>query len=129
MKALLLLALIVPCLFVGCASSMSSETESTLTAAGFRVRTPENAEQQALYNALPAYKLHRASHKGEVFYAYKDEKQGVAYVGDEQANQRYQQMAVQQRIARSQREAAMMNEMAAAQWYGAYYRPYPRYRY
>ncbi len=46
------------------------------------------------------YQVERAAVKGKgVFYVYKDEKAGVAYVGREQEYQRYQQMAQDQYMA------------------------------
>ena len=110
-----------------CASMGSSSTEPLLSAAGFVSRTPENPKQQELYNQLPSYQLHRANNKGQVIYAYKDEKKGLAYVGNEAAYQRYQQLATQQRIANDYRTAAEMNRDASYGWYGAY-GPYVGYR-
>jgi hypothetical protein len=43
---------------------------------------------------------------GKVFYVYKEEKKGVAYIGGEAEYQRYQQLAVQQQIAQDQYMAA-----------------------
>jgi hypothetical protein len=107
----------------GCASMGASSTEPLLSAAGFVSRAPENAKQQELYNQLPPYKVHRATHQGKVIYAYKDEKKGLAYVGNDQAYQRYQQLAVQRRIAADNYAAAEMSRDAAYGWYG-YYGPY-----
>ena len=110
-----------------CASTGASSTEPLLSAAGFVSRTPENSRQQDLYNQLPPYQLHRATYQGQIIYAYKDEKKGLAYVGNEAACQRYQQLATQQRIADDYRTAAEMNRDAAYGWYGAY-GPYVGYR-
>ena len=71
----------------GCAGMASSNTESLLTAAGFRARTPQTPKQQQIYAALPPYQVQRATVNGKVFYVYKDEKAGVAYVGREQEYQ------------------------------------------
>ena len=116
-------------LLTGCASMSASSTEPLLSAAGFRVRTPETAAQKSIYAELPPYKVQRGTYQGKVFYAYKNEKEGVAYVGGEAEYQKYQQLAVQRRIARDQYEAAQMNQAMAYRWYGAYpgqyyYRPY-----
>ena len=121
--ALASLALLCGMSFSGCASMGASSTEPLLSAAGFVSRTPENAKQQELYNQLPPYKVHRANYKGQVIYAYKDEAKGIAYVGNEQAYQRYQQLAVQRQIARDNYAAAEMNRDMAYGWYG-YYGPY-----
>ena len=72
----------------GCASVGSTNTESLLSAAGFVVRTPQTNRQKQIYAALPPYKVERATVKDKVFYVYKDEKAGVAYVGHEPAYQR-----------------------------------------
>jgi len=113
-------ALVGVSFFTGCAEMGTSNTESLLSAAGFVSRTPEDGKQRQLYDGLPSYQLHRGTWKGKVIYAYKNEKKGLAYVGDETAYQRYQQLAVQQRIASEYRMAAQMNQDAAMGWYGAY---------
>lgn len=105
---------------VGCASIDAANTEPLLSATGFVARTPETPKQKELYAAAPANKLQRVAVDGKVFYAYKDEKKGVAYVGNEADYQRYQQLAIQQRIARDNYQAAEMNRSMAWGWYGAY---------
>jgi hypothetical protein len=107
-------------LLAGCASMGSANTESLLTAAGFRAKTPQTPKQQQIYAALPPYQVQRATVKGQVFYVYKDEKAGVAYVGREQEYQRYQQLAIQQQIAQNQIMAAEMEQQAAFDWYGGF---------
>jgi hypothetical protein len=104
----------------GCASIDAANTEPLLSAAGFVARTPETPKQKELYAAAPASKLQRVAMNGKVFYAYKDEAKGVAYVGTEAEYQRYQQLAVQQRIARDNYQAAEMNRNMAWGWHGAY---------
>src|SRR6266550_5642365 len=104
-----------------CAEMGSGNTTSLLTAAGFRARTPQTPKQQQIYAALPPYQVERATIKGKgVFYVYKDEKAGLAYVGREQEYQRYQQLAIQQQIAQERYMAAQMQADAAWQWYGAW---------
>jgi len=104
----------------GCAGMTSSNTESLLSAAGFRVRTPETTRQKEIYAALPPYKVERATVKEKVFYVYKDEKAGVAYVGHEPEYQRYKQLAVQQQIAQEQYMAAELDRQAALNFYGGF---------
>jgi hypothetical protein len=105
----------------GCAGMGSANTTSLLTAAGFRARTPQTPKQQQIYAALPPYQVERATVPGKgVFYVYKDEKAGLAYVGREQEYQQYQQLAIQQQIAQNQIAAAEMERAAAWQWYGAW---------
>ena len=108
-------------LATGCAGVGSGNTTALLSAAGFRARTPQTPQQQQIYAALPPYQVQRATVKGKgVFYVYKDEKAGVAYVGREPEYQRYQQLAVQQQIAQNYYMAAEMDRAAAWQWYGAW---------
>jgi len=109
-------------LFVaGCAEMGSANTTSLLSAAGFHARTPQTPTQQQIYAALPPYQVERATVPGKgVFYVYKDEKAGLAYVGREHAYQRYQQLAIQQQIAQDQYMAATMPPMYARGWYGAW---------
>ena len=96
----------------------SANTTSLLTAAGFRARTPQTPKQQQMYAALPPYQVERATVPGKgVFYVYKDQNAGVAYIGREQEYQRYQQLAVQQQIAQNYYMAAQMEQAAAWQWY------------
>ena len=98
----------------------NNNTKSLLSAAGFRVRTPETPLQKEVYAALTPYKVERATVKGRVFYVFKDEKEGVAYVGHEAEYQRYKNLAVQQRIAQDYYMAYQMDRMSAYRWYGAW---------
>jgi len=121
LNVILIIAAAVTAIFVaGCAGVGSGNTTSLLTAAGFRARTPQTPTQQQIYASLPPYHVERATVKGHVFYVYKDEKAGVAYVGREQEYQRYHQLAVQQQIAQNYYMAAEMDRAAAFGWYGAW---------
>jgi hypothetical protein len=104
----------------GCAEMGASNTTSLLTAAGFHSLTPQTPKQHEIYAALPPYKVERATMKGKVFYVFKDEKAGVAYVGHEPEYQRYKQLAIQQQIAQDYYMAAEMNSYHARGWYGAW---------
>lgn len=101
--------------FAGCASmETDNNTKSLLSQAGFRQRTPQTAKQKEVFAALPNNKIERASVKGKVFYVFKDEKAGVAYVGGEPEHRRYQQLATQQHIAQAAEEE--MNPSLATRW-------------
>lgn len=119
---ILIFAAAVAALFVaGCAEMESANTTSLLTAAGFRARTPQTPKQQQIYATLPPYQVERATIKGKgVFYVYKDEKAGLAYIGREPEYQRYKQLAIQQQIAQNYYMAAEMDRAAAWGWYGAW---------
>src|SRR5262245_56875894 len=120
----LLTALFSGLFFTGCATTGTSTQKSRLTEAGFVVRTPETAKQRELYASAPAYQLQRAEVKGRVFYAYKDEANGVVYVGDEADYQRYRQLALEHQIAMEQLAAAEMSTAFALGWYDYYWHPY-----
>ena len=92
----------------------TGNTKSLLSAAGFRVRTPQTADQKQIYAALPNNKIERATVKGKVFYVFKDENAGVAYVGREPEHQRYQQLCMQQHVAQAPEE--QMNYNLAFKW-------------
>lgn len=108
-------------LLSGCASLDAPNQRSLLSAAGFRVLTPTTPRQKELFAAADSYKVLRGSTKeGQVFYAYKDEDQGVAYVGGENEYQQYQRLALRQNIAQQNLMAAQMQRDAAFGWYGAW---------
>jgi hypothetical protein len=93
--------------FAGCATTETANTDKTkslLSQAGFRVRTPQTAKQHELYASLPSNKLESGTVKGKVFYVFKDEKAGVAYVGGEPEHQRYHQLCMQQHVAQAPEE-------------------------
>jgi hypothetical protein len=98
--------------FASCAGMETNSTRSLLSAAGFRPLTPKNAKEQELYAAVPNNKIERATVKGKVFYVFKDEKAGVAYIGGEPQHRRYEKLS-----ANAQRAAEEeMNPSLAAKW-------------
>jgi hypothetical protein len=122
LNILLIFAAATAALFAaGCAEMGSANTTSLLSAAGFRARTPQTPKQQQIYAALPPYHVERATVPGKgVFYVYKDEKAGLAYVGREPEYQRYQQLAIHQQIAQDYYMAAELDRASAWGWYGAW---------
>ena len=98
----------------GCATMETDSTKPLLSAAGFRVRTPQTAKQRDVYAALPNNKVEHAIVKGKVFYVFKDEKAGVAYVGGEPEHRRYQELCVQRHAAQAAEEE--MNPSLATRW-------------
>ena len=121
-NSVIIFAAVATALFItGCAEMGSANTTSLLSAAGFRARTPQTPRQQQIYAALPPYHVERATVPGKgVFYVYKDEKAGLAYIGREQEYQHYQQLAIRQQIAQDQYMAAELEREAAWRWYGAW---------
>ena len=103
-----------------CAEMEATNTKSLLSAAGFRVKTPQTPLQKEVYAALPAYHVSRVRANSKVAYAFKDEKAGVAYVGREPEYQRYKQLCIEQHVAEQYYMAANWNHYYATRWYGAW---------
>jgi hypothetical protein len=108
--------------FAGCAAMESASQESLLQKAGFQSRTPTTAKQKAAYAALPAYKLHKGTREGRTIYAYKDEKAGVVYLGNQAQYAQYKQLAVNAKLKEEQitpaQEALEEKDMHTYnQWY------------
>jgi hypothetical protein len=120
--SLILISVACAIIFIaGCASTETAKTTSLLSAAGFYTRTPQTAKQKELYAELPSNKIERAKAKGKVFYVFKDEQAGVAYIGGESQHQKYLQLGKQQHLAEPPEEV-MSHPFANAwanQWGGA----------
>lgn len=116
----LAMLLLVPGLFAACAAmeaNKAAETEQLLAAAGFQIKLASTPAQIAHVQSLTQHKLVPHEKDGAVYYVYGDATTcKCLYWGNEQAYQRYQQLAVQQEIADEQRMAAQMNENAAMNW-------------
>ena len=104
----------------GCAETEANNTKSLLASAGFRVRKPETDKQKEVYAALTNQRVERATVNGRVFYVFKDEEDGIAYVGHEPEYQRYKDLCVQQRIAADYYAYASMDSYYSTRWYGAW---------
>ena len=94
--------------------------ESLLKSAGFQARTPSTPKQKAAYAALPAYQLHRGTWKGKTIYAYKDEKAGVVWVGNEAQYQQFRQLAAKAQLAEEKQVAHNMDNDLTYRWYGSW---------
>src|SRR5258708_34218849 len=75
--------------FEGCASMDASNTESLLSAAGFRSRTPSTPKQQALYSQLAPYKLDRRIKNGKFLYTNSNKQKVIVYIGSETNYKQY----------------------------------------
>lgn len=104
----------------GCAAMQENrvmDMERTLAASGFRVKFADTPEKMEHLKDLTQRKLVPHSKEGKVFYIYADaEYCKCLYVGDEEAYQRYQELALQRKIAEDQRMAAEMNRDASMNW-------------
>ena len=106
--------------FAGCASMEAASQESLLKSAGFQERTPSTPKQQAAYNALPAYQLHRGMLKGRTAYIYKDEKAGVVYIGHKAQYQQFQQLAAKAKLKEEKQVAHDLDNDLVYRWYGSW---------
>ena len=98
-------------------ASEARQTEQLLAAAGFKVKLADAPDKLAHAQTLTQHKLVPHEKDGQVYYVYADATTcKCVYWGNEDAYQRYQQLAVQQEIADEQRMAAQMNENAAMNW-------------
>ena len=110
-------------LLAGCASERDTvdNTEQLLAAAGFRMQPADTPQRQAQLAAMPPHQLLtqnlKVNGQSIIGYAYADPQYcHCVYLGTPQAYQAYQQLAVQQRLAAEQVQAAEMNEDAAFDW-------------
>ncbi len=92
-------------------------TEQLLAASGFTLKLADTPEKLAHLQTLTQHKLVPHEKDGKTFFVYADATTcRCLYLGDEGAYQRYQQNALQQKIAEDQRMAAQMNQDAAMNW-------------
>jgi predicted nucleic acid-binding protein len=109
---LCLTAVVLVMLLAGCAAIEKQETRSTeqlLSAAGFDIKPADTPDKLATLRAMKQNKLVRRQTKdGKLQFLYADAAVcRCVYVGDEQAYQRYQDLAVQQQIAIADQEAEL----------------------
>jgi hypothetical protein len=115
-----LVAVLVAVLVAGCSymhREEAEQVEKTLAASGFRIKAADTPQKLAKLQQLPPRKISTRMHNGRRMYVYADpDFCKCLYYGDEQQYQRYRQLAIQQKIAQEQVEAAEMNENAAMDW-------------
>jgi|WetSurMetagenome_2_1015567.scaffolds.fasta_scaffold285352_2 hypothetical protein len=90
-------------LAAGCATSRVQQTETTLTASGFKTVSSFTPEQQRLLNTLPAHKLSTVKRKDQLYYVYPDHVRHVAYVGTKDNYQTYLNVLQDQQAIRDTR--------------------------
>jgi hypothetical protein len=104
----------------GCAAIQREEaqkTESILSASGFQMKPADTPDRIAHLQSLTPLKVVPHTKDGRLVYVYADPKScKCLFVGDEQAYQRYQALAIKEQLAQEQVMAAQMNEDAAMNW-------------
>ena len=118
--SIVLLAAVTALAFSGCTYFRKQEadkTESTLAAAGFRMKPADTLKREAGLAQFPVRKIVARTREGQVVYFYADpDFCKCLYVGNQQQYARYKQLAIQQQIAQEQVDAAEMNEDSAMDW-------------
>ena len=123
-------AIVLACVLAGCAAQESANQESLLAAAGFRVELPDTPTRAAMMASLPPGQLVLVRHEGRPAWFYADpDGCRCLYVGGQHAYQAYQQLAVRQRIAETELQAAQMNQLAWGPWPSGPFGPYDPWAY
>ena len=112
----LVLALVVV-LGSGCRST--KETESLLSASGFRVVPATTPEQKANLRTLGNGKISMVQRDGKVYFVYPNAKLQLLYVGRQEQYDHYQELRFEQKLARRHMHAVQMGtESAFSPWGG-----------
>ena len=103
-------------LLLGCAAIEKQDTEGTeqrLSAAGFNIKPADTPEKLASLQVMKQHKVvRRELNNGQLRFLYADATVcRCLYVGDEQAYQQYQKLAVQQENALMDQQAALNNSL------------------
>lgn len=104
----------------GCAAIRKSDVdtqEQLLSAAGFQMKLADTPQKVAHLQGMTSQKLVPHTKDGKLYYVYADpEFCKCLFVGNEPAYQKYQQLALQQKLSQERLNAAAMNENAAMNW-------------
>jgi uncharacterized protein YdbL (DUF1318 family) len=104
----------------GCAAMRRSDVdtqEQLLSAAGFQMKLADNPEKVKHLQELTSQKLVPHTRDGKLYYVYADpEFCKCMFVGNEPAYQKYQDLALKQKLSQERLNAAAMNENAAMNW-------------
>ena len=112
-----LFGIMIAVTLVNCASQEAQSTEQLLAAADFQVRYADTPQKLAKLETLTQRKLVAHSADGSTRYVYADAADcKCLYAGDEQAYQRYQKLAVEERIADEREMTARLNRDAEMDW-------------
>lgn len=103
--------LILVFIISGCATierTSAKDDESKLAAAGFKIKIGDTPEKLAQINAMPQRTFTVEKSENGLHWNYADaDFCRCLYTGDESAYQRYQELAVRERIAETNRQAAL----------------------
>jgi hypothetical protein len=123
-------AIVLACVLAGCAAQEIANQESLLAAAGFRAVPADTPTRAAIMASLPPGQLALVWRNGKPAWFYADpEGCRCLYVGGQHAHQAYERLAVRQRIAETQLQAAQMNQLAWGPWPSGPFGPYDPWAY
>ena len=100
----------------GCAmieEQEAKQTERMLIASGFMIQSANTPEQIAQLDAQPQRELIMHYKDGEPRYIYANSYESCMYVGDQKANQKYQELRIQQEIAARNQATAETSQNTA----------------
>jgi hypothetical protein len=107
--------IVVTLLFVaGCAST--KQTETFLTAAGFKVITPATPKQEQKLKSLPPDKITTVVRNGKTYYVFPDAAHNRAFLGTTNEYQNYLQIVADNKIAEQDRIGAEMDSADGGDW-------------
>lgn len=106
----------------GCATyrhQKATEMKRLLADAGFKMRFADTKDKLAQLKELPQHKLIAQNWGGKQLYVFADASIcKCAYVGNEESYNRFQDLALQRRIAEEDRLAIQRDEPAEMDWGG-----------
>jgi hypothetical protein len=105
--------------FAGPRTIADPRTESLLSAAGFQIRTGQDARQEEWYGQTPATApntIERHGYNGHVVYTYVDRGGDFMYIGGEPEYRQYERLVTQVSINRSRIEAAEAGDQSWREW-------------
>jgi len=107
-------------LAVGCATTQTGtqNRETMLVASGFKTVTPKTAAQQQKLQKLPPGKVTMINKKGKTYYIFPDPARNLAYVGGPKQYQEYQQLRMENKLAKEDLETAQMYQDSEMDWGG-----------
>src|SRR5437762_4305189 len=120
-KSPFILVLAVAVAIVGCATTTQTSTqnkETMLVASGFKTVTPKTAAQQQKLQKLPPGKVTMINKKGKTYYIFPDPARNLAYVGGPKQYQEYQQLRMENKLAKEDLETAQMYQDSEMDWGG-----------
>ena len=119
-KCILLTGVAAVCtvLSMGCATTQSTtqNREAMLAASGFKTITPKTAAQKQKLQNLPPGKVTMIQKKGKTYYIFPDPAHNLAYVGGPKQYQQYQQLRIDNKLAKESLETADVYQDAEMQW-------------